>query len=228
MEVGNYITRGRLTSSSDMESTAAIWETLTRSRREIVTSKDVADLARRLGRRPEHALRHLRRTGYLLPLFRGYYYVRAPEELRLGDNRHNPLELFALAADRKGIGAWYYGLCTALRLNGMTHEERRDETVISDSFYRIHGVPIGARRFIIYKWRPELVEFGLVDNGLYRHSDPEKTVLDFAYWDHWRASRGKSETRVWAEHATNVDKRKMRSYLKHYPPTVSTMVEAVR
>ncbi len=227
-EAGNYITRGRIASSSDMESTAAIWETLTRSRREIVTSREVADLARRLGRRPENALRHLRRTGYLLPLFRGYYYVRGPEELRLGDNRHNPLELFAMAADRKGIGAWYYGLYTALRLNGMTHEERRDEAVISDSFYRIRGVPIGARRFVVYKWRPELLTFGLVDKGLYRYSNPEKTVLDFAYWDYWRTSKGKSGTRVWAEHATSVDERKMRSYLRRYPPTVSTMVEAVR
>src|SRR3972149_12264387 len=152
-----------------MESTAAIWETLVRNGRETATGAEVAALAHRLGRRPENALRHLRRTGYLLPLFRGYYYVRGPEELRLGDNRHNPLELFAMAAYRKGIGAWYYGLYTALRLNSMTHEERRHEAVISDSFYRMLGVPIGGKRFVVYKWRPDLVTFGLVDNGLYRH-----------------------------------------------------------
>ena len=226
--VGNYITRGRITSSSDMESTATIWETLTRSRREIVTSGEVAALARRLGRRPDHALRHLRRTGYLLPLFRGYYYVRGPEELRLGDARHNPLELFAMAADRKGIGAWYYSLYTALRLNGMTHEERRDETVISDSFYRIRGVTIGGKRFVVHKWRPELVSFGLATRGHYRYSDAEKTVLDFAYWDHWRASKGRPMTRVWAEHAASVDKSKLGRYLRHYPPAVSNLVEAVR
>jgi len=225
---GNYITRGRITSSSDMESTAVIWETLARSRREIVTSGEVAALARRLGRRPDYALRHLRRTGYLLPLFRGYYYVRGPEELRLGDTRHNPLELFAMAAERKGIGTWYYGLYSALRLNGMTHEERRDEAVISDSFYRIRGVPIGGKRFVVYKWRPELVTFGLVTKGPYRYSDPEKTVLDFAYWDHWRVSKGRSMTRVWAEHAASVEKNKMRRYLRHYPPAVSHLVEAVR
>lgn len=210
-----------------MESTAAIWETLVRSRREIVTSDEVGALARRLGRRPEHALRHLRRTGYLLPLFRGYYYVRAPEELRLGDTRHNHLELFAMAAERKGIGVWYYGLHTALRLNGMTHEERRDETVISDSFYRIRGVPIGSKRFVVYKWRPELTGFGLIDGGTYRHSDPEKTVLDFAYWDTWRESKDKPATRIWAEHAPNVDKGKMRRYLRHYPRRVVQLIEAV-
>src|SRR3972149_6890948 len=139
-----------------MESTAAIWETLVRNGREPVTGAEVAALAHRLGRRPVHALRHLRRAGYLLPLFRGYYYVRGPEELRLGDPRHNPLELFAIAADRRGIGMWYYGLHTALRLNGMTHEERRDEAVISDPFFRIHGGPIGRRKFVIHKWRAGL------------------------------------------------------------------------
>ena len=223
----NYITKGRITSYSDMESTAVIWETLVRSRRETVTGEEVAALARRLGRRPDHALRHLRRAGYLLPLFRGHYYIRGPEELRLGNPRLNPLELFAIAADRKGIGTWYYGLHTALRLNGMTHEERRDEAVISDSFYRIHGVSIGHKRFVIRKWRAEMLTFGLIGRGPYRYSDPEKTVLDFAYWDYWRGSKGKPETRAWREHASRMDERKVRRYLRHYPRTVASLVEAV-
>ena len=208
-----------------MESTASIWESLVRTKREIVTTEEVATLASRLGRRPEHAIRHLRRARYLAPLFKGYYYVRTPEELRLGDPRYNPLELFALAANRKGIGTWYYGLHTALRLNGMTHEVRRDETVISDSFYRIHGVPITARRFVIHKWRPELATFGLLDKGTYRYSDPEKTVLDLAYWDHWRATRGKPKTRAWVDHVANVRSEKLRKYLRHYPEDVARAAE---
>src|SRR6266540_5552761 len=100
-----------------------------------------------------------------------------------------------MAADRKGIGTWYYGLYSALRLNGMTHEERREEAVISDSFYRIHGVPIAGKRFVVYKWRPELVTFGLLSFVFYEYTTTEKTVLDFAYWDHWRVSRGSSMTR---------------------------------
>jgi hypothetical protein len=158
-------------------------------------------------------------------LFKGYYYVRTPEELRLRNPRYNPLELFALAATRKGIGSWYYGLDTALRLNGMTHEDRRVETVVSDSFYRIHGVLVGASRFVIHKWRHELVTFGLVDKGVYRHSDPEKTVLDLLYWDYWRAAKGKPETRAWVDYLANVRTSKLRMYLRHYPEAVARSVE---
>lgn len=88
-----------------METSAAIWEVLVRGKREVVTSRELGELARRLHRKPEHVARHLRREGYLLPLFKGYY-VRSPDEIRLGDERRNPLELFALAADVKGIGSW--------------------------------------------------------------------------------------------------------------------------
>jgi len=121
----------------------------------------------------------------------------------------------------------YGNIVTYMRLNGMTHEDRRDEAVISDSFYRIKGVPIATRRFVIHKWRPELVAFGLLDKGTYRYSDPEKTVLDLAYWDHWRAAKGKAETRTWMDHVANVRSDKLRKYLRHYPVDVARAVEGI-
>ncbi|MGQ0535364.1 MAG: type IV toxin-antitoxin system AbiEi family antitoxin domain-containing protein [Methanobacteriota archaeon] len=210
-----------------MESSAAIWEVLARTKREVITSLEIGELSRRLDRKPEHVARHLRREGYLLPLFKGYYRVRNPEEIRLGEERRNPLELFALAADAKGIGSWYFGLHTALRLNSMTHEDRREETVISDRFYRIRGVPIGPRRFVIHKWAPALLAFGLVEKGPYKYSDPEKTVLDLAYLDYWNRKKGRAETRTWNEHVDAADAGKLRRYLAHYPAEVKAAVGAV-
>ena len=206
-------------------SSPALWEVPVREGREVLTSDALSAMARRIGAKPENALRHLRREGYLRPLFRGYYYVRSPEELRLHTERYNPLELFALAARAKGIGKWYFGLRPALRLNGLTHEDRREETVVSRSLYRIHGVPIGSRRFVIHKWGPELFGFGLERRGTYRVSDPEKTVLDLAYLDFWRAKKGHAPTRAWAEHLPSVDARKIRRYLPHYPEGVRRAVE---
>ncbi len=161
----------------------------------------------------------------MLPLFRGFYYVRSPEELRLNTERHDPLELFALAAQAKGIGEWYFGLDTAVRLNGLSHESLREESVIGRSLYRIHGVPIGSRRFIIHKWGPKLFEFGLYRRGAYRVSDPEKTVLDLAYLDFWRSKKGHPARRTWTELIPAIDRFKLRRYLRHYPPGVVTMVE---
>jgi hypothetical protein len=218
-----YIINGHFMSFCDMTvrgSSTSLWEGPVREGREVLTSGALSAMARRIGATPEHALRHLRREGYLLPLFRGYYYVRSPEELRLRTERHDPLELFALAARAKGIGEWYFGLHSAMRLNGLIHEDRREETVVSRHFYRIGGVPIGSRRFVIHKWGPELFGFGLERHGTYRVSDPEKTVLDLAYFDYWASRKGHPEAREWAEHLPTVNGAKVRRYLPDYPMPV--------
>jgi hypothetical protein len=206
-------------------SSTALWEVPVREGREVLTSTELVEMARRIGARPTHALRHLRRGGYLVPLFRGFYYVRTPEELRLRTERHDPLELFSVAARAKGIGEWYFGLTTALRLNGLTHEDRREETVVSRAFYRIHGVPIGRRRFVIHKWGKELFDFGLERRRTYLVSDPEKTLLDLAYLDFWRAKKGHPAMRAWTEHLASVNSRKVRRYLVHYPTEIRRTVE---
>lgn len=208
-----------------MASSAVVWESFTRADETVVTSDEVHRAAERLGKDPENTVRHLRREGYLSPLFKGYYYVRSPEEVQLGDPRYNPLELFALAANAKGIGTWYFGLHTALSLNGMTHEDRREETVISDGLYRIDGVKVGTKRFVIRKWKSELTGFGLTERGLVRYSDPAKTVLDFAYLDHWNKRKGHAPTRPWVDHLDAVDSETLATYLDRYPDPVRTAVE---
>ena len=223
-----YITDGRNLSFCDMTlrgSSTALWEVPVREGREVLSSADLAAMARRIGVNPEHALRHLRREGYLLPLFRGYYYVRSPEELRLHTERHDPLELFAMAAGAKDIGEWYFGLHTALRLHGLTHEDRREERVVSHACYRIGGIPIGSRRFVIHKWGAELFGFGIERRGRYRVSDPEKTVMDLAYLDFWSARKGHAPARLWNEHLGSVDVRRLRRYLPRYPRALRSMVE---
>ncbi len=225
---GNYITEGHFTSFCAMTGrtrSTALWEVAAREGREFLTGRAISEMARRIGAKPENALRHLRRERYLLPLFRGFYYVRTAEEVRLGTERHDALELFALAARAKGIGEWYFGLETALRLHGLTHEDRREETVVSRTFYRIRGVPIGSRRFVIHKWGPELFGFGLVRRGSYLISDPEKTLLDLAYLDVWRTRKGRSAALVWTDHLPTVDLGKVRRYLPHYPEEVRRTLE---
>lgn len=212
-------------SYSDMTVSTVVWESFARSDRTVVTTDEIHRAADRLGKDPDHTVRHLRREGYLLPLFKGYYYVRSPEEIELGDARYNPLELFALAAEAKDIGTWYFGLHTALGLNGMTHEDRREETVISDEMYRINGVTVGTKRFVIRKWTPDLARFGLTERGLLHYSDPEKTVLDFAYLDHWRERKGHAPTRTWVDHIDRVDADILAEYLDRYPEAVREAVE---
>lgn len=201
-----------------------IWETLSRERERVVPKRRIAELANRIDLNAASAIRTLSKTDRIVPLFKGFYYLREPNEILLHATT-SPLDLFARGAKAKGIGSWYYGLDTALRLNGMTHEYRNDELVISDAFYRPNGITMAGRRFVILKWRPSLTRFGMKRKGNYFWSDPEKTVLDLAFHDYYSVSKGRPATGVWKEHLENVNHAVLESYLVNYPARVRAMIE---
>lgn len=200
-----------------MKSSTLVWESLVRNDRELVTTPELNELALRLGRNPRNVIDHLVRIGYLAPLFRGSYYVRYPTEIRLGVPRRNHLELFAVAAEAKGLGRWYFGLYTALRLNGLTHEYRREETVISERLYRIEGVNIAGRRFVVRRWDSKVIKFGILRMGGLPVSDREKTVLDLAYLDYWSERRGHATSGEWRTHLDRIESAKLHRYLERFP-----------
>lgn len=207
-----------------MTDSGLIWENLSRKVERVVPRLRIIELARRLDLNPTSAIRTLVRGERILPVFKGYYYVMRPDEILHHETA--PLIVFAHAAKAKGIGSWYYGLYTALRLNGMSHEYRTDEHVVSTALYRPGGVKMAGRRFVVLKWRSDLTGYGHIDKGPYRYSDPEKTVLDFAYWDHYRRSKGHAATNIWLDHVDSIDRARLEAYLPHYPASVRTTVEA--
>ena len=207
-----------------MTDSGLIWEALSRERERVVTRRRIVELANRIDLNAESAIRTLSNTNRIMPLFKGFYYLRDPSEILLNAPT-SPLDLFALGAKAKGIGTWYYGLDTALRLNGMTHEHRNDELVVSDNLYRPHGITMAGRRFVVLKWRPSLTRFGVKRKGNYSWSDPEKTVLDFAYHDHYSLSKGRAATGIWREHLHTINRPRLRAYLAHYPAAVADMIE---
>lgn len=202
-----------------------VWEILARRDAKVVTTGEIAAVAKELDKDVKNSIRHLRRK-LLVPLFKGYYYVRTPNEVLLNAPGPSALELFAMAAAAKGIGRWYFGLYTALRLNGLSHEHRNVEYVVGDSLYRINGVKIGSTRFVCLRWNSALVSFGLKRAGAYAFSDPEKTALDFAYWDHWRVLKKGKPRREWLVFSERLDGRRLHDYSRHYPEAVTTQVEA--
>lgn len=203
-----------------MNAARLVWETLVADGRDVVRTSDIGDLARRIGRGPADVATTLVRAGRLVPLFKGYYFVRRPEDLGLRPPRHNALEIFALGAEAKGIGRWYFGLETALRLNAMTHEEGGLDYVINEVLFRPAGVKVGYRRFAILRWASGMLSFGLVHDGPLRWSGPEKTVLDIAFHASNLASRGRPIAHLWREHIGSVEARKLGRLLRHYPKRV--------
>lgn len=195
--------------------------------REFVTWKELEEYCQSMKLDYATVVRYFAARGYLVRIFRGIFYVKSLEELKLGRNRYNHLELVAKGLDLKHVRNWYFGLHTALKLNNMTHEHFAIEDVISDSLFRANPIRIAGYRFKFSTLSPSLLSFGVRKENSVRYSNPEKTVLDFIYI--WRYN-GVPDDKIVAdvsEWAKNASKEKMRSYAKKYPKTVAEIVESV-
>ena len=171
-----------------------------------------------------NTIRNLTSRGYLLRIFRGIFYLRSFDEVKLGTNRYSHLELTTKGLELKGVTNWYFGLFTALKLNNMTHEHFTLDHVINDTIFRkgpigIMGYPV---KFI--KLKDCLFGFG-VNRNKYQYSDIEKTVLDLIYI--WRYN-GKPDEKILmdiSEYADHIDRNRIAEYALHYPKTVGKMLE---
>jgi len=85
---------------------------------------------------------------------------------------------------------------------------------------------VAGYKFKFVKISSSLLRFGIVIDGL-RHSDPEKTILDFIYI--WRYNEIPKEKIVLdvAEWAKNISKKKTREYAEKYPRIVREIAELV-
>jgi len=173
-------------------------------------------------------VRYFGMRGYLVRIFRGIFYVKSPEELKLGRSRYNHLELVAKGLELKKVSNWYLGLHTALKLNNMTHEHFAVEDVINDKLFRANPFTIAGYKFKFSRLSPSLLNFGIkkAENGV-RYSDAEKTILDFVYV--WRYNGVPAEKIVAdiSEWAKSISKEKTRSYARKYPSTVAEIAERV-
>lgn len=195
--------------------------------REFVTSAELKAYCRYMNINYDTMIRYFAARGYLVRIFRGIFYVKSLEELKLGRSRYNHFELVAKALELKKVRNWYFGLHSALKLNNMTHEHFAIEDVISDSLFRANPVSIAGYKFKFTKLSPSLLSFGVRMDDAIRYSDPEKTVLDFIYiWKYNGLPNEKiaGDISVWAR---NVSRKKLVSYAKKYPRTVAEIAKRV-
>ena len=196
--------------------------------KEFVTAEELKRYCRLMKLDYGIVVRYFGMRGYLVRIFRGIFYVKSPEELKLGRTRYNHLELVAKGLELKKVSNWYFGLHTALKLNNMTHESFAIEYVINDKLFRANPFTIAGYKFKFSRLSPALFDFGIreAENGL-RYSDPEKTVLDFIYV--WRYN-GIPEEKIAADvggWAKGASKEKLRTYAKKYPNTVAKIAAMV-
>lgn len=181
----------------------------------------------KLGVAYEDMIRYLLRRGYLVRIFRGIFYVKSPGEIKLRKINLSHLELIAKGLEIRGVENWYFGLYTALRLNGVTHEYFLVDFVLNDKIFRAREVEIAAHRFKFIKIKPSLFYGIKKKNGL-RYSDLEKTILDLIYL--WRY-RSIPENKIVLDISGLVSmasRKKLFEHSKRYPKPVRRILEMVR
>ncbi|MBU4201811.1 MAG: hypothetical protein L6243_06005 [Candidatus Altiarchaeales archaeon] len=191
--------------------------------RRFVDSDSLRAMCRELEANYESALRYLLVRKYLVRVFRGIFYVKSPEEVKLGTVEMSHLEMVAKGLKLKGVEKWYFGLHTALRLNNLTHEYFTVDSVINDTIFRANEMKIAGHGFRFVKIKPSLI-FGVIERDGIRYSDAEKTILDFLYLGR---CRGRPLLDV-SELMEKVSKRKLREYARRYPKTMRDMIENER
>ena len=194
--------------------------------KEFVKSDEIKEYCELLNLNYENVIRYFILRGYLLRIFKGIFYVKNLEEIKFGSNKYSHLELVSKGLDLKGIKNWYFSLYTALKLNNATHEYFIIDYVISENLYRNKPIHIDNRKFKFTKLKPDLLNFGIIENG-FKYSDLEKTILDFIYI--WRYN-GIPRERILidiSEYTDYLSEKKIRNYVKHYPDKVKGIVEEI-
>ena len=194
--------------------------------KELVTSDEIKEYCNFLNLKYENVISYFISRGYLSRIFRGIFYVKSLEELKFGKRKYSYLELVKKGLELKKIKNWYFSLYTALKLNNVTHEYFTIDYVISENMYRSKLINIENRKFKFIKLKPDLLNFGIIENG-FRYSDLEKTILDFIYiWIYNNTPRKKILIDA-TEFIDDMSEEKIRIYAEKYPNSVKEIVEEI-
>ena len=150
----------------------------------ILTRKDFDSLATKYKFDKDTLRKVMLNKGYLITIFRGVYYLKDYEEKKLNSLKYSPYELLALGLEKKGV-KWYFGLNTALKFIGLTHEVFPVNIVINDKFNRPKPMKISGSSFFFVKLKPSLFfdmkKENTTNNISLYYSNIEKTLLDLIY-----------------------------------------------
>jgi len=187
--------------------------------KEFATSEDMAKHCKSLRMNSKNATSYLLRKKYLARIFKGIFYVRTFDEIKLGRMKYNHLELVSKGLELKGVKNWYFGLYTALKLNNLTHEHFAEDYVLNDKIFRAKPINIAGYKFRFLKLKPGLFGFGIMADKL-KHSDAEKTILDFIHI--WRYNGIPEEKIIMdiSEYSKSISKKKLLSYAENYSKSV--------
>lgn len=197
------------------------------TKKEFINSDELKNYCKKFNMNYEDIIRYFIRRGYLIRIFKGIFYVKTLNEIKLGKTNYNHLELLSKGLEIKGVKNWYFGLNSALKLNNMTHEEFTIDHIINDRLFRGKVIEIVGYKFRFHKVSTNLLKFGIIKEGKIRYSDPEKTILDLLYLKRYNGFPEEKIIMDVADYAGNISKEKIREYVKYYPKTVEKTLEGL-
>ncbi|MFH1623991.1 MAG: hypothetical protein ABID54_02400 [Pseudomonadota bacterium] len=188
-----------------------------------VRRKVIDDVCNKFDAVSSNTVNNMISYGYLVRVLRGLYYVKTLEEF-VNKKAIDVQRVISLGLEELGVN-WYFGLNTALRMNGATHEYSDIVFVLNDKIYRNKEIKILKTRVKFIKIAPRLLGFGVVaENGI-RYSDLEKTLLDMIYLSKYRSiPEGKIALTV-EEYAKDANCKKVNDYLKAYTMNVGKVAK---
>lgn len=175
-------------------------------------------------------IKYMLKTKNFIKILKGFYYVKNPDEIKLGLVNYTDFEMLAEAFRLKGIKNMYFGLTSSLKMLGVTHEFFVYEDIINSSFNRKELVRISNTKFKFTKIKPGLFGFGIKKTKtkgkiLIFYSDLEKTVLDYAYLKKKNGSDDQTAAYMASEYSESINKKKLKKYLKKYPASVRNLIK---
>lgn len=188
-----------------------------------VRKTSIEDVCKKFETDPKYYINYMVSYKYLIRIVKEVYYVKTSDEFS-SKKSINVHKIVSLGLEELGVN-WYFGLSTALRMNGATHEYSDTVFVVNNEIYRNKEVRIAKSRVKFIKIIPKLTGFGIVAEEGMRYSDLEKTLLDMIYLSKYRSvPEGKIALAV-EEYAKGVDRRKVNEYLKSYPLNVGKVAK---
>lgn len=189
-----------------------------------VVKSEVSKICKLFNSNPDATINFMISYGYFIRVLRGLYYVKTLEEFTLKKAVDVYKTLF-LGLNKLNVN-WYFGLYTALRLNGLTHEFSGTIFVVNDKIYRAKEIKVAGEKVKFIKLAPRLVNFGVVNSEEKRFSDVDKTILDLVYISRYRSVPEGKIVALIDEYKKRLSLSKLKSYLEMYPEAVGGVIRA--
>jgi len=196
-------------------------------KKEFITSITLKNYCKKLELDYEDTVRYFIRRGYLIRIFKGIFYIKDIEEIKLGKLKYSYRELIVKGLDLKDVKNWYFGLYSALKLNDMTHETFVVDHIINDKIFRAKPIDIVGYKIKFHRISSKVLTFGIITKNNISFSDPEKTILDFIYILRYNSVPENKIIMDISEYSNNLLKEKIKKYVKNYPKSVKKTLEGL-